>query len=175
MKLALRRVAFLITVFSSLGLYAADENECIDGGKLMHLDAGGSGGYDVTLSRDKTFLVIGKYDGDSFKVFDLKTKQIKEFQKPSGSMISILKNNEIAYSKFDRIDTSSASSALKTLKKSKTTMYASRSSNIFIFPDEDEYKKNVTDVLKVPVDVSSKLFVKKPDGSQAPYSIEEAH
>lgn len=57
----------------------------------------------------------------------------------------------------------------------KNEKYSSKNANVFIFPDEEDYKKKVTDVIKVPIDIDARLFVEKADGSRVDYSIEQAH
>lgn len=53
--------------------------------------------------------------------------------------------------------------------------YQSGQKNVFIFPDEEKYKTNITDVLRVPVDVETKISKSKPGGKAVPYSIDESH
>lgn len=50
--------------------------------------------------------------------------------------------------------------------------YVSGKDNVFIFPDEEVYKTEITDLLEIPVNVDPKIFVKK-NGNLVPYSIEE--
>ncbi len=56
----------------------------------------------------------------------------------------------------------------------KDSKYESRSDNVMIFPDEDDYKSKITEALRVPVEVDIRLFVKGADGKRSPYSIEES-
>ena len=57
----------------------------------------------------------------------------------------------------------------------KDTRYESKTSNVFIFPDEDKYTELITNVLKIPVDIDTKLFVESVGGPPLPYSIEGDH
>ncbi|MBL7688751.1 MAG: hypothetical protein JNJ49_12015 [Bdellovibrionaceae bacterium] len=68
----------------------------------------------------------------------------------------------------------------KTYEEIRTAMKAdagnaSGKKNVFIFPDEESYRTNVTDVLRIPVDVKTKITKTQPGGKPIPYSIESVH
>lgn len=56
----------------------------------------------------------------------------------------------------------------------KDESYKTRKKNVIIFPDEDEYKWKITDVLRVPISLDTKLFIES-QGKKHPYSIEDPH
>ncbi|MEI8346029.1 MAG: hypothetical protein WCG27_01080 [Pseudomonadota bacterium] len=53
--------------------------------------------------------------------------------------------------------------------------YVERRKNVFIFPDEEDYQKRITQTIKTPVDVDVSLSRKDSSGQFLPYSIEEIH
>lgn len=95
---------------------------------------------------------------------------------PTTTSMTVFKNNEknVMHAAIDGIRNQKSYESIRT-EMGKNRDYASQSANVFIFPDEEKYKTQITDVLKIPVDVNPKLFIKMPDGSRAPYSIEETH
>lgn len=91
------------------------------------------------------------------------------------SMVTFLNNDKnVMYAAIDGIRNKKSYAEIRESMK-KDSKYESKVSNVFIFPDQDEYKNQITDVLRIPVDVNPKLFVKQHDGTLAPYSIEEKH
>lgn len=115
-------VVFPVSAEAFAAEEAAPARECLEGGKLFHLGSSSNGGWDVVPSKDKSSVLVGSYNSDSFRVFNMKTKEIKEFSKPPDTNVIFLNSGEVAYTKFDSATAGSpsAKTVFEAAKKAKT-------------------------------------------------------